>query len=180
VVATVGWFAMNKNEDKNTTQTESKTSYTDTASIYSLKYPSSWSLNEEDPCCEGEPKDPTQFSQSITIVPADKTSIFGYGVKVQADKTDALAKEIEKNWSDNNQQPEAVMINGYDAKYVKREFKGDAENYIDHSYLLTHNGATVYLTYRENYYHQYPAADWSAAEDMDEFSAILNSVTFLN
>ncbi|HJQ08357.1 MAG TPA: PsbP-related protein [Candidatus Saccharimonadales bacterium] len=154
--------------------------YTDSAKLYSLSYPSTWTVKEAGDCCEGEPKDYTKASRSVTIIPSNKAEIHGYGVNVQADSTESLAKNIEQHWNDNKHEPEPKTINGYSARYVKVTFSGDAENYIDHNYLITHNGANVFVTFREKYYHQYPAEDWSASQDMHTFNKVLNSVTFLS
>ena len=155
-------------------------SYTDSAKLYSLSYPSAWAAKEEADCCEGEPKDYTKVSRSVTIAPPSKADMHGYGVQIQADRTDTLAKTIEQNWTDNKHEPELKTINGYSAKYVRVTFNGDAENYIDHNYLITHTGSSVLVTFREKYYHQYPAEDWSAAQDMDAFNKLLDSIRFLN
>lgn len=179
-----GWYFMRQlNNSTSGPQAGNRTaemkSYTDSAKLYSLQYPGTWSVKEAADCCEGAPKDYTKISRSVTLAPVDRAHIHGYGVDVQADKTDALAKSIVQNWADNKHKAETKTVNGYEAKYVKKTFSGDAENYIDHQYLLTHNGATVFATFREKYYHQYPAEDWSADHDLDDFNQIIQSVTFL-
>ena len=179
------WYFIQRNESKKPTSstaghsTEMK-SYTDSAKLYSLSYPTAWTVKEAADCCDGEPKDYTKASRSVTIVPPAKVDVHGYGVNIQADKTDSLVKAIEQHWKDNNHQPELKTIGGYSAKYVKIAFNGEAENYIDHNYLITHDGVSVFITFREKYYHQYPAEDWSAVKDMDAFNEILSSIKFLN
>ena len=183
VVAGAGWYLVQRQDTKkpNTAaQTVSTKSYTDSAKLYSLKYPSGWTVTEESDCCSGVPKDYTKVSRSVTFAPRAKTSIHGYGFNVQADKTDALAKIVQQGWQDNKHVPEAKKINGYDAQYVKVTFNGDAEHYVDHNYLLTYEGASVFVTFRESYYHQYPAEDWSATQDMGSFTNLLHSIKFLN
>jgi hypothetical protein len=185
VLAGLGWYAVqrksNSNEITNATyeQPAPTKTYTDSSKLYSLKYPEGWSVNEAADCCEGAPKDYTQTSRSVTFVPPAKADIHGYGVQVQADGTDALATLIRQRWQDNKHTPESKTVHGYSTQYVRVEFNGDAERYIDHDYLITHNNASVYLTYREKYYHQYPAADWSAAGDLVAFKRMLNSIEFL-
>jgi len=185
IVAGAGWYLVHRNNSKTPSSSTTKQaiemkSYTDSAKLYSLSYPGTWSAKEAGDCCEGEAKDYTKVSRSVTITPAHKTDIHGYGVNVQADRTELLAKTIEQGWKDNKHVPEPRSINGYKAEYVKVSFNGDAENYVDHNYLITHNDSSVYITFREKYYHQYPAADWSAAQDMSAFRKILDSVRFLN
>lgn len=184
LVVGIGWYFIQRNDNKprpNSTEQVIETKpYTDSAKVYSLRYPSTWTITEEADCCEGEPKDYTKTSRSITITPPGKADVHGYGVYIQADRTDALASRIEQHWKDNNHDPEAKTINGYSAQYVKIAFNGDAENYIDHTYLLTHNGASMYVTFREKYYHQHPAENWSAAQDMSMFNKVLASTKFLD
>ena len=53
------WFVMQRNSNKqpNAATTEQQTtrkSYTDSAKLYSLTYPGTWSANEEADCCDGE------------------------------------------------------------------------------------------------------------------------------
>jgi len=185
LIAGMGWYFMQRNTTKKPTsstveQVRATKVYTDSAKLYTLSYPNTWDAKEAGDCCDGAPKDYTKVSRSVTFTPSGKTDIHGYGVNVQADSTDTLAKSIEQNWKDNKHESVAKIINGYSAKYVKVEFKSDAEHYIDHNYLITHNGVSVFVTFREKYYHQYPAEDWSAAQDIDTFNKVLNSVRFLN
>ncbi len=179
-----GWYLMQHNDSKkpasNSTEQVRVKAYTDSAKIYTLNYPNTWNIEEAGDCCDGEPKDYTKVSRSVTLKPSAKADIHGYGVDIQADTTDSLAKTVEQNWEDNKHEPEIKTIGGYSAKYVKVVFSGDAENYIDHNYLIVHDGSSVFITFREKYYHQYPAEDWSAAKDMDAFNRVLSSVKFLN
>lgn len=179
-----GWYLLQRSGDDkpvaaSTTQTDKTKRFTDSAKLYSLQYPDTWSAKEDADCCE-EQKDYTQVSRGVTVAPPNKADTHGYGVRVQADKTGSLAKNIEQNWVDNNHQPETKTINGHAAKYVKVTFNGDAENYIDHNYLFTEGDVSVFVTFREKYYHQWPAEDWSAGSDLKTFNEILNSVEFLH
>jgi len=182
-LAGASWYLVQHSDSKKqptTKQTIKTKLYTDSAKLYSLSYPETWTAKVAGDCCEGEPKDYTKISRSVTFFPSNKADVHGYGITVDADRTDALARLIEKGWADNKHTPKDQSIHGYDARYVMVNFNGDAENYIDHNYLLTHNGASIFLSFREKYYHQYPAADWSAAGDLDAFQDILNSIKFLN
>jgi len=185
LVVGTAWYFIQRNESKKSVSSTAghsaeMKSYTDSAKLYSLNYPDTWTIKEAADCCDGEPKDYTRISRGVTIVPPTKVDVHGYGVNVQADRTDSLAKTIEQNWKDNKHEPELKTIGGYSAKYVKVAFNGDAENYIDHNYLIAHDGSSVFVTFREKYYHQYPAEDWSAAKDMDAFNKVLSSLKFLN
>lgn len=179
------WYFVQRSENKRSASGPvqgniSMKSYTDSAKAYTVRYPAGWTVKEAADCCDGERKDYTKISRSVTIVPPARVDVHGYGVNIQADRTGSFAKTIEQNWKDNNHQPEHKTIGGYSAKYVKVVFKGDAENYIDHNYLITHDGSSIFVTFREKYYHRYPAEDWSATKDMDSFNRVLSSVTFLH
>ena len=183
VAAAIGWHAMRRDNYKKqpaaSEHTVKTTSYTDSSKLYTVSYPEAWIAKEAGNCCEGASKDYTKIPRGVTFAPPSKADTNGYGVSIQADKTDFLAKSIEQGWTDNKHMPEVKIINGYDAKYVKISFDGDAENYIDHDYLITHKGASIFLTFREKYYHQYPAENWSASQDIDTFNGIVNSIRFL-
>jgi prepilin-type N-terminal cleavage/methylation domain-containing protein len=182
LVVGIGWYTLNRNNHHrsatNSAQPTKAKTYTDSSKLYTLSYPENWIVKEAADCCEGAPKDHTQVPRMVTFIPPGKSDIHGYGVQIQADKTDALATLIERGWATNKHTPEAKNINGSDTAYVKVSFNGDAENYVDHNYLIKHNEASVFVSFREKYYHQSSAADWTAAQDMQAFSAILDSITF--
>lgn len=185
LVTGASWLVARQNSSKNkrpdtatTRQATATKSYTDSARLYSLTYPSAWSANEDVGGGDGEPKDYTKISRGVTFTPTDRVGIHGYGLNIQADATDILAKTIAQHWADNKHTPEVRTINNYSAKYVKITFNGDAENYVDHNYLLAHEGKSIFISFREKYYHQYPKEEWTASRDMSAFNAIVNSVTF--
>jgi hypothetical protein len=151
--------------------------YMDTAKVYSLKYPSNWTAKLSEGGSEGPVPDYTKVSQPVNFMyPSAKDLI---GVSVQADTTDELANTILANWSDNKHTPVKKVINGYSAQYVQVVFKGDAESYTDENYLLTKNGTSVFITFRQKYYHQFPAENWDASKAIPGFETILNSIELL-
>jgi hypothetical protein len=152
--------------------------YMDTAKVYSLKYPSNWtSALVEGGCDNCSIPDYTKVSQAVNFKYPNIKDFMG--VSVQADTTDTLANSILANWSDNKHTPIKKVINGYSAQYVQVVFKGDAESYTDENYLLTKNGTSVFITFRQKYYHQFPAENWDASKAIPGFETILNSIELL-
>jgi hypothetical protein len=151
--------------------------YTDTAKVYSVKYPSNWTVKLSEPAGEGTAPDFTKVSRSLDFV--YPKAVDGMGVGVQADTTGDLAQTIVANWATNKHTPEKKVINGYSVQYVQVVFKGDAESYTDENYLFTKNGTSVFITFRQKYYHQSPAANWDASKAVPGFETILNSIKLL-
>lgn len=151
--------------------------YSDTAKLYSLEYPDNWVLTESPTFGEGTATDPSVSSVPITIVypnALDKS-----GVAIQADATGNLKAEITKYWQDNKHTPKPLTINGYQAQYVQKNFNAEAESYTDEEYLITDGNAAVFMTFRKNYYHQWPAENWDASNAIPGFDKIRNSIKLL-
>lgn len=193
LVGFAGWYVAKENDKKNNepqvSQQQPQTkSYEDSSKTYSLKVLSDWTVREAEPCCEGPAPDFAKVSRSVDFIPADKVD--DNAVQAQADSGTAESKEnwkasggslaahIRAHWQDNKHTPTAKTINGNEAQYVKVHFKGDAEEYVDHQYLITKDGKAVYLTFRE--FHNHPMSDnvWNDAKHLDDFEAIVKSVSF--
>ena len=154
--------------------------YNDSASIYTLAYPSSWTLKEAANCCEGPEQHQSKVSRAITLVPPNPpNSLMGYGVLVQADKTGALAASIRMNWMENGHASEREVINGYPTEYVVVDFSTGSEQYTDRDYLITSEGKTVYVSFRQKWNHPMGGASWDASAYTDQFMDIVRSVTFI-
>jgi hypothetical protein len=151
--------------------------YTDTAKVYSVKYPSNWTIKLTEPASEGPMPDFTKVSRGLDFVYPN--AVEGMGVSVQADMTGDLANSIMAGWQSNKHIPQKKVINGYSAQYVQITFKGDAESYTDEQYLFSKNGSSVFITFRQEYYHQFPAENWDATKAVPGFETILNSIKLL-
>lgn len=150
--------------------------YKDTASFYMLEYPITFSVEQAADCCEGEPSDWSKTSRPVTFrapnYPKDNTLL------IQADSSTALASEITNNWANNYHEPTELTINGQPAKYVRVEFKGDVESYVDHNYLITNaSGGSVFASSRERYQHY--DASWDGSGNVADFDAIVKSIKML-
>ncbi len=181
IISFIGWTLINRqNSDQNTSQgtmlfgDEDSKEYVDSAEIYSVQVPKSWTIVEADDCCEEPPKDYSEISRSVTITPANVTE-FGRGIDIQADKTGSLETLIKQNWADNNHTPEELTINGRASYYVKVEFVGDAESYTDYRYLIIDEKNSVYITFREFLDHPITNTNWNNEQFLDEFDKITKS-----
>lgn len=151
--------------------------YTDTAKVYSLKYPSIWTVKLSEGGSEGPAPDYLKVSRPVDFVYPNAKE--GMGVSVQADTTGDLATSVTANWESNKHTPQKKTINGYNVQYVQVAFKGDAESYNDENYLFIKNNISVFVTFRQKYYHQSPAENWDASKAVPGFDSILNSIKIL-
>lgn len=193
LVGFAGWYiakenSKNNNKTSSSQQETQTTTYTDSSDTYTVKVPSKWTVKEADECCEGAMPDYTKVSRAVDFVPDDATK--GNAIHVLADSGTqeskalwkdsggSLAAHIRKHWQDNSHTPEAETVNGYEAQYVRVHFKGDAEEYVDHQYLIVDGERSVYLNFRE--YHNHPMSDnvWNDVKHLVDFRKIVGSVAF--
>lgn len=177
----LGWFISGVNDGsvyKAAPESSSIRSkeYKDTASFYALEYPITFSFEQAADCCEGPPSDWTKVSRPVTFrapnYPNDNTLV------VQADSTAGLSTQITDNWASNYHEPTELSINGQSAKYVRVEYTGDAESYVDHNYLITNaGGGSVFASFRERYQHY--DASWDASGNVADFDAVVKSIKLL-
>ena len=185
-VSFIGWMTLRQSDTSSTDSTQQTMlfmgdeakEYVDSAEVYSLQVPRSWTITEADDCCGGEPNDDSIMSRNVTITPANVTEL-GRGLSVQADTTGTLAPMVRKNWADNNHNPEEITINGLDTAYVEVVFKGDAEQYTDHQYLITSGDTSLYITFREKYDHETTSTHWDNSKFLEDFSTITYSAQLL-
>lgn len=161
----------------NTSASATTKDYTDTAKVYSLKYPSNWTVKLSEGGSEGPAPDYLKVSRPVDFVYPNAKE--GMGVSVQADTTGDLATSILDNWKSNKHTPEKKTINGYNVQYVQVVFKGDAETYTDENYLFIRDKTSVFITFRQKYYHQSPAENWDASKAVPGFETTLNSIKIL-
>lgn len=197
LIGFAGWYVAkgNNKKDGNTSQSQSDASkqvktksYTDSANTYTVHVPEAWTVKEAMDCCEGPAKDYSKISRSVNVIPND--AVKNNALHVQADSGSdenkanwqgsggSLAAHIQTQWQVNKQTPETKTINGYKAQYVKVHFKGDAEEYLDHRYLIVDGNRSVYLDFRE--FHDHPMSNnvWNDSKHRDDFEKIVNSVSF--
>ena len=186
-ISSVGWLVveakhnadmkLSSNSSSQTNPVSTK-KYVDTAKLYSIQYPANWNTVYSQAGGEGALPDWTKTSQGVTFVPPKAPE--NNGLSIQADATNYLTQLVQQNWASTSRQAKKITINGYDAQYVQNVFKGDAESYTDDNYLLTNKGATIFVTFREKYYHASPAAKWDVSNELTQVNQAIQSIKFLN
>ncbi len=191
IICFVTWYVLDANKTANETLAPTGSSvsqpspaasvttktYTDTAGVYSLQYPSNWKVVPFAGGGEGATPDWSKTSRMVTFIPPNAPN--NNGVVVQADTDGTLKQQIAQSQAGTMQSQLRININGYSARPLETVYKGDAESYTDERYLIDHNGAEVFISFREKYHHDYPAADWDVSDQVPAFKKILNSITFL-
>jgi len=159
--------------------------YTDTARVYTLAYPSDWTLTY-DPSEGAEGLAPAEdwsyVSRGYTL--ADPYAPKGsQGVSVHIDEGDIVSSIIEGVTQnlDKFHTLQKLHINGHEVYYDKVDYIGPsgAEKYTDHYYYILNGNILVTLTFREKYYHNYPYDNWDDGQDLATFQDIVYSVKFL-
>ena len=194
IVASIGvsaWYLYqtNKITDKinvdtvllsDTVGTKAETSdYRDTANMYTLKYPKTYKVDRVPQGNEGPPMDFSVISQPVSFMPSNAPE--NNSVQVQAITDRAQAEATIAAWKNDKHTIKTTKINGYTAQYTDYTFKGDAEGYTDHYYLLNKNGKYVQLNFRSKYNHDNitPTVKWDDSKNMQGFLTIVKSVKFL-
>lgn len=159
------------------TFTKETESYTDSAGVFSLTYPVSLQLRLSEDCCEGPPADWTKESRPFELFPLEEA-----GIKSRLWASIGTAEEIQnyrQNWTDNGHPVEQVTINGYQAEKARKVFKGDAEEYADTEYIISHEGKAIFLSYREYHHHDMSGTNYDATDYKDDYESVINSIKFL-
>ena len=150
--------------------------YVDTSKLYQLDYPASFSFEQAADCCEGAPKNWSQVSRPVSFRAANYPGEHSFDV--QADSTSALGVSIASNWQSNFHTPSQTTINGRPAQYVRVDYRGDNESYVDHNYLISATtGGSVFVSYRENY--AMGESSWDARGNLPVLEAMVMSIKIL-
>ena len=195
VVGFTGWYVVHakKSADKlltisnansgasgsTSTTARGTKEYVDTAKVYSLRYPASWKVVLMPSASDGAAHDYTSISETVKFVPPKAPD--NNGVVVQADTSGRLQQQIQaaQDQSGTVDHPLDVLINGYNAKPIGTSFKSDAESYTTAGYLIGHINAEMYITFRQKYHHNSPAADWDMTNQLPAYNEIVHSIKFL-
>jgi hypothetical protein len=127
---------------------------------------------------EGTRPDYTKTSEAVKFVPPNAPD--ANGVVVQADTTGGLNQQVQDAQAQSGtvDHPLDILINGYNAKPISRDFKGAAESYTDTGYLIGHDSAEIYITFRQKYQHN--SESWDATKELPAYDKIVHSIKFLN
>jgi len=182
LVGIATWYIIRQTVDVSPQWTGISKTYTDTARVYSVQYPYDWTIKEDEHGGEGAPPDYSTTSRTVRLVPPGVTE-HGLEVTIQAGRgrVSNLRSLIRDGWKDSGHIPQATRINGYEAEYVQEEFKNAPyEEWTDHNYLIIASDVTLYITFREKWYHPMSNTNWDGRTFFPEFNFILNSVTLLD
>lgn len=181
LVSLVGWFAWrvlggSVYDSRTSSGLLRLKQYTDTANFYALDYPVGYSYEQVADCCEGAPKDWDVVSRPVSFRAPNYPR--EHSLDVQADATSALSATINESWQTNFHTPTDVTINGRTGSYVRIDFMGDNESYVDHNYLISASGGgSVFVSFRE--YYQQGESSWNATANVPTFEAIVKSIRLL-
>ncbi len=150
--------------------------YKDTANFYTIDYPVGFSYEQAADCCEGAPKDWDVQSRPVSFRASNYPR--EHSLDITADTTAALAVSVNESWQNNYHTPTDVTINGRTGSYVRIDFRGDNESYIDHNYLINGtSGGSVFVSFRESY--QQGESSWNATGNIPAFEAMVQSIRIL-
>jgi hypothetical protein len=161
--------------------------YIDSAKKFTFKYPTGWVLqNANSQPVEGPPgpqPDWTKVSRPINVVPAKapagNTITITPGCEVAAadGSTISVVQDL-KNHKDQFHTQTASTNNGNDVFYDKLAFKGDAESYTDHTYVVSKGSNCLKLNFRQNYQNTTLNQSFDDSQDLPGFMTLVNSVHF--
>jgi hypothetical protein len=193
LIGVSGWYLYqtNKVNDKinvdtvllsDTVGTKTEVSdYKDTANVFSLRYPKDWKYEQRQQGTDGviQEIDWKSVSQPVRFIPSNPVQDNSVMVQVLPDQ--ASADTIVNGWQTAKHTVKQTKINGYPAKYTDITFKGDAEGYTDHYYIVTKAGKPIMFNFRSRYNHDNvtPVVKWDDSKDMQGFLTIVKSVRYL-
>ena len=128
---------------------------------------------------QGPIPDPAVTSRPVQFIPANAPD--NNSVTVNLSNDTASFTNFEKNMKAEKHTVKTTKINGYEAKYTNYTYKGDAEGYTNHMYVLEKNNTFVTIIFRSGYNHDNvtPSVKWDDSKDMNGFMQIVKSVKFL-
>lgn len=155
--------------------------YKDTAGLFSIKHPKDWKVQKIEGGNDSgiEAPDPTVVSQPFKILSPQGPD--NNAAMVQALTDSFTLENVKALWKDNKHSAKTTKISGYNVDYVIYTFKGDAEGYTNHEYVVTKNGRSVMFTFRSRYNHDNvtPAVKWDDSKNTPGFLSIVRSIKFL-
>jgi hypothetical protein len=181
VAITVIFFILLKAGEQNVVNDEV---ITDPANAFTFKKPTGWEIDEFNcgSLCKTDDSVQNFDYYEVTLKPNDenvKTEI-----RIQLER-EPLYKNFTEMWDertiDQFNTYERLDINDYEAFYNKIDFTGpsDVEKYVDHYYVLNHEGKIATFYFREKYSHQWEKdRDVDAAKYLSDFNFIVNSISF--
>lgn len=153
--------------------------YTDSTGRFTLRYPATWRLAYGQYSGEGPTPDWSKESRPIKITPPDAPDPSA-GIFIEP-FTAKMADDMISSVNDSSfYTVKLTVIGGKAAYYDKLNFIGPsgAERYTDSNYLIPDGDHSLWITFRENYYHNYPHESWSNG-DISALTSVVSSIEFL-
>lgn len=163
--------------------------YTDTAKLFSLKYPSGW-ISTDSVIRADTPYALADKSQSIFTAPSTAQSDSPTEINVMAwSTTDIQGVAKSNSFGDKPTATQSMTINGYQALYwqdIETGSTGTNPTYTADYYAITHGGVTLIFSFREQQGNDSYLGTSSASGAFDHtntvatFTLLVKSVKFLN
>jgi hypothetical protein len=194
IVAGTGWYVWRSVKNVNETDKQalassnsiSFLSYTDTAKLFTLVYPSNWVITpDSQPGHEGDapPIDWSRVSRGFKLV-SENAPKGADGAMIEAGSANGAMNLISENKTDKFHTVQKLTINGHTAYFDRLVYTGPsaAEKYTDDTYTIFNGDKALTLSFRESYYHNSvtPLINWNDVKDLAAFKGVVYSVKFVN
>jgi hypothetical protein len=156
--------------------------YTDAAKIYSITYPvQRWDVKAQQAVNISIPL-PALDGRLVNFLPiAPSDAGFGANGSFEVMAFNAPATTILTDAHHGTQQTlvQSLTINGYPA-LSQQNISTGGTTFTDDAYVISHNGVTIYFTFREKQGTSPDVQGFDATSELSDFHAILNGTKFLN
>jgi hypothetical protein len=163
-------------------------SYTDVSKLFSVMYPSGWTAaNPQEqadmPFTLADPNLMAFTAVNPSTTRPNEVDIFAF---TTSDIQSVLSKD---SFGEQQPTPKSMTINGYHALYgqdIETGANGTNPTYTIDQYAVTHNGVTLYFSFREQQGNDENVGSANASGAFDysstvpDFNLIVKSVKFLN
>ena len=162
--------------------------YTDTAKLYSVKYPSDWTVSNS--AVHADTASTLADQKQAAYAAPNPSNASPTEVSVLAYTTSNLQSVMSQySFGDKPTTPQSTTINGYQALYgqdIETGSTGTNPTYTVDHYAVTHNGVTLLFSFREQQGDDENVGTPSASGAYDhtsvtpQFTKLVKSVRFLN
>ncbi len=162
-------------------------SYTSSSKIYSLSYPSSWTLNKQPVQKSSTDPFPLADPNATQLIPPEYIdgNSFSNAVIIEAYTTNDTTKVLKTFAPSIDQsQIKASMINGYQSMFVEEETAGNenSASSTQDTYAITNNDTTLLIkfTVKQGGNAASGVKAFDATSELPQVTSIINSIKFAN
>jgi hypothetical protein len=168
------------NKPGSTSVGTSMQTYTDSTGRFTLQYPKTWSLTLGMYTGEGSVPDWSKETRPFGITPPDAPDPSA-GVIIEPFTAKEASDMITGMNNSSFDTVSLAVIGGKAAYYDTLNFVGPsgAERYTDSNYLIPDGDNSLWITFRQSYYHNYPYQKWSN-NDISALKSVVSSIKFLH